>query len=149
MYNKAMEFKKINPKEYGEVLYQMDIKAFNRDFDYPSPSVELTLDFLKDCEVYLAYENKILVGLFAYKHDKNDIEVKQVIVLPQYQRKGFGKKIVKKLMELVKGNKVYLHTHPKNTAAIIIYLKNGFEITVWKDNYYGDGEPRLVFELNR
>ena len=59
-----MEFKKVNPEEYGELLYQMDIEAFNRDFDFPSTSVKLTLGFLKGCEVYLVCEKNILVGLF-------------------------------------------------------------------------------------
>lgn len=142
-----MEFKKINPEEYGELLYQMDVKAFNRDFDFPSTSVKLTLDFLKGCEVYLVYGKNIPIGLFAYKHNEDWVEVKQIIVLPEYQNRGFGKAIMKKLLELVKGKNIYLHTHPKNTAAIILYLKNGFEITTWKENYYGDGKPRMILRL--
>ncbi len=144
-----MKFKKINPEEYGELLYQMDVKAFNRDFDFPSTSVKLTLDFLKGCEVYLVYEKNTPIGLFAYKQNDDRVEVKQIIILPKYQGKGFGKAIVKKLLELVQGKKTYLHTHPKNTAAIILYLKNGFEITDWKNNYYDDGEPRLIFQRRK
>lgn len=141
-----MEFKKINPEDFGELLYQMDVKAFSRDFDFPSTSVKLTLNFLKGCEVYLVYEKNIPVGLFAYKQNDDGVEVKQIIVLPEYQNRGFGKAIVKKLLDLVKNNKVYLHTHPKNIAAIILYLKNGFVITSWKENCYGDGEPRLILQ---
>lgn len=144
-----MEFKKINPEKYGELLYQMDVKAFNRDFDFPSTSVKLTLDFLKGCEIYLTYDKNIPIGLFAYKHNEDGVEVKQIIVLPKYQGKGLGKAIMKKLLELVKGNNIYLHTHPKNIAAIILYLKNGFEITTWKENCYGDGEPRLIMQLKK
>ncbi len=29
-------------------------------------------------------------------------------------------------------------THPKNTPALKLYLKYGFKIESWKDNYYGD-----------
>lgn len=140
-----MELKKINPKDNGELLFKMDVQAFCRDFDYPSPSVEKTLDYLKDCDVHLAYENNELVGLVAYKNDHNAIELKQLVILPQFQGKGYGKELVKKLLELTKGHKVWLVTHPKNSAAIVLYVKNGFKITSWKDNYYGD-EPRLVLE---
>jgi len=148
MYNISMEFKKINPDEYSELLYQMDVEAFNRDFDFSSTSVKLTLSFLKGCEVFLVYEKNIPIGFLAYKTNEGGVKVKQIIVLPKYQKKSYGKLIVKKLLELVKGNNVYLHTHPKNTAAIILYLKNGFQITAWKENYYGDGEPRLIFRCD-
>ena len=56
---------------------------------------------------------------------------------------------MKKLLELVKGNQVYMITHPKNIAAIILYLKNGFEIASWKENCYGDGEPRLILQRTK
>lgn len=50
-----MRLKKVNPKDYGELLFKMDIEAFCRDFDYPSSSVKMTLKYLKGCDVYLAY----------------------------------------------------------------------------------------------
>jgi len=94
-------------------------------------------------------ERKFGITRFAYEHQDDGVEEKQIIVLPKYQGKGFGKVIVKKLLALAKGNNIYLHTHPKNIVAIILYLKNGFEITSWKENYYGDGEPRLIFRSNK
>jgi len=44
---------------------------------------------------------------------------------------------------------IWLITHPLNTPAILLYLKNGFQITGWKDNYYGDSEPRIIFAHNQ
>lgn len=141
-----MEFRKINPQEYGELLFRMDVQAFCRSFDYPSRSVEMTLDYLKDCEVFLAYKNGTPIGLFAYKKDAGAVEVKQIIVLPEYQGKGFGKVLVAKLLETVKDDKVWLVTHPKNSRAIVLYLKSGFTIKDWKNDYYGDGEPRIILQ---
>ena len=142
-----MEFKKINPKKYGELLFKMDAQAFCRSFDYPSTSIKTTLDYLKNCSVYLVYKDDVPIGVFAYKKSGEEVEVKQIVVLPGFQGKGYGTLIVKKLLELVRGSRIQLVTHPKNTAAIILYLKNGFQIREWKDNYYGDGEPRLVLQL--
>lgn len=144
-----MKFEKINPKNYGELLFKMDTEAFCRDFDYPSPSIKMTLDYLKGCEVYLAYLDKDPIGLFAYMKKNNNVEVKQIVVMPRYQNKGYGKIIVRKLLDLVKGSKIWLVTHPKNKAAIILYLKMGFLITGWKDNYYDDGQPRLLLQLEQ
>lgn len=140
-----LEFKKINPQDYGELLFKMDVKTFCREYDYPSNSVETTLDYLKNCIVYLVEIDKVTIGLFAYSEKDNEVEVKQIIVLPEFQNKGYGKKIVKKILELCKNKKVWLVTHPKNTGAIIVYLKNGFELSGWKENYYEDGQPRIVF----
>jgi ribosomal protein S18 acetylase RimI-like enzyme len=143
-----MEFKKINPGEYGELLYKLDIQAFTRDFDYPSTSIQLTLKYLENCDVYLAYRNDNLIGVLAFEKKGGELEVKQIIVLPKYQGHGYGTIIVKKLLDLSKGYKTWLVTHPKNTRAIILYLKNGFQITAWKANYYGDREPRIVLQLS-
>ncbi len=139
-----MKFELINQSEHGQLLYEMDVKAFTRDFDFPSRSVDETIKYLSGCDVYLAYKDKELVGLFAIKIDKEVIEVKQIIVLPKHQKKGYGEEIVKKLLQVTKGKKVKLVVHPKNIIALILYLKNGFEIIEWKDNFYGDGEPRLI-----
>lgn len=141
-----MIFKKINPSDYGDLLFNMDVSAFNRSFDYPSSSIAMTLDYLKNCHVYLAFVDNAPVGVLAYEKKGDGIEVKQIIVLPEYQGKGHGRLIVKKLIDLTKGHHVWLVTHPKNTAAIVLYLKHGFEITEWKANYYGDGEPRLLLK---
>lgn len=142
-----MQFNKIDISQYGKQLYDMDVRAFNRSYDYPSPSVVMTLSYLKDCEVYMCEADGAPVGILAYAQVRGEVEVKQILVLPEYQNKGYGKNIVDKLIELTKGKKVWLVTHPKNTAAIILYLKRGFELAGWMDNYYGDGEPRIKLIL--
>lgn len=137
-------FKQIDPKDFGETLFKMDIEAFNRKFDYPSPSVKMTLDYLKNCQVYLAYDDSTLIGTFAFETKKESVEVKQIIVLPKFQKKGYGNKLVKELLRINNGKQLWLVTHPKNTGAIVLYLKNRFEIVAWKDDYYGDKQPRII-----
>jgi ribosomal protein S18 acetylase RimI-like enzyme len=144
MNNKQLLYKKIIPKDYGKLLYEMDTKASNRTFDYPSLSIEMTLNYLKNCEVYLAYDGDTVIGSFAFEVINDQVEIKQLIVVPEYQNKGYGDKIAKELLRINDGKKVWLVTHPQNTVAIILYLKNNFEIAGWKDNYYGNGQPRLI-----
>lgn len=139
-------YKKIDAHLYGKLLYQMDIQAFNRSFDYPSPSVQMTLDYLKNCEVYLVYLGQKVIGTFSFDASKSEVEIKQIIVLPDYQNKGYGTKIISKILHLNKLRNLWLITHPLNTSAVILYLKNEFEITGWKDNYYGDGKPRIILK---
>ena len=51
-----------------------------------------------------------------------------------------------KLLKEIGNKKIVLTVHPQNNAALRIYLKLGFVIISWKDNYFGDGEPRLYLE---
>lgn len=142
-----MRIKKISPIEKAQELLDMDIKTFTRDFDLPARNIDDVTSYLKDSEVYLVYEDNNVIGNFSYEEKDGRVEIKEVLVLPQYQSKGYGKKIMEYLLNLVKGKSVWLVTHPKNTPAIITYLKSGFVLTEWKDNYYGDGHPRLLFRL--
>jgi len=148
MERQLLKFKKIKPIDYGKLLYEMDIKTFTREYDYPSPSEAMTLSYLKNCEVYFVYHKNTLVGLFAFEEKDGKVEVKQIAVLPEFQNKGYGKIIVKKLLQINKGKNIWLVTHPKNIIAIVLYLKNGFNITGWKDDYYGDGQPRMILQYN-
>ena len=54
--------------------------------------------------------------------------------------------MVKELIKLVGDKAIITVTHPQNTGAIILYLEHGFKIVGWKDDYYGDGQPRLMLE---
>lgn len=40
--------------------------------------------------------------------------------------------------------RIDLVTRPQNSRAFMLYLLLGFAAESWKDNYFGDGEPRLV-----
>jgi ribosomal protein S18 acetylase RimI-like enzyme len=53
--------------------------------------------------------------------------------------------LIRALLDEVGDKKPFeLVTHPENTSAIITYLKSGFKIKAWKDNYFGDGQPRIL-----
>ena len=69
---------------------------------------------------------------------------------PVFQGRGIGRAVVEKILQEVKGAPyVELLTHPDNTAAIGLYQSLGFKITGNKDNYFGDGEPRIMLTLQQ
>lgn len=140
----TIELKKIEYIKEAQVLFELEKKAFFRDFDLPSRNVEEQIDYLKESEVFGLYENGVVVGFFAYRQGENDVELLVIAVDPQKQGNGYGKMLIAKLLELTKNRTVRLVTHPKNSGAIRFYLKSGFTISGWKDNYYGDGQPRLL-----
>lgn len=111
------------------------------------PDAGFVEDYLKDSEIYLGYEKQKPVCYFAFKQGKNNrVELVTTGVLPDYQGQGIGKQIIAKLLELNKGKTLHLVTHPRNIAALVLHLKSGFVINGWKENYFGDGEPRLLMQ---
>jgi len=69
---------------------------------------------------------------------------------PAYQGLGVGRDALEQVLSEVKNApKIELLTHPDNENAIKLYQSFGFEITDKKDNYFGDGEPRIVLVKNQ
>lgn len=91
------------------------------------------------------------VGMFTVqKKGLDHIYIGGLVVDPAHRRKGYAEgamlHIISKFSE---AKRLDLVTHPKNSSAVMLYLKLGFVIESWKDNYYGDGEPRIVLALTR
>jgi ribosomal-protein-alanine N-acetyltransferase len=144
-----MVIKKADLKEIGEDLFYIDNAAFNRDFDLKSRSVKEETDYLQNSEIYVAYEGVKTIGFIAYEDKQDSVEIISLAVIPEYQKKGIGKLLLNQILDGLKGRKIHLVTHPRNTPAIILYLKLGFEIYGLKENYYGDGQPRLLLKNYR
>lgn len=142
-----MEIQKADLATNSQMFFEMDNKAFTHDFDLPARNVDEESHYLEKSEIYTAFESGVPIGFFAFENQGEKIEVKTVVVLPEYQNRGYGKIMMNKIKELAKTKPVFLVTHPKNINAVLMYLKSGFEIYGWKDNYYGDGQPRLLLKL--
>jgi len=144
-----LRLRKADLQKEADLLLELDIKSFNRPFDCPAESVEQIKNYLKDCVVYLGDVDSRPVASFSYEFRGDDsAELMQMMVIPKHQNKGVGKFMLKEFLKLTKGKIIHLVTHPQNTSAIILYLKFGFQIYNWKDNYFGDGQPRLQLKLN-
>ena len=144
-----LKLKKTTNKKAAPVIYKIYKKAFTRPFDVKVTRIKYVLDYLKDCATYLGYLGEKPVCYFSYKNTgKNTLEVETAGVLPENQRQGLGKKMMEYLIKLNPGKTIELVTHPKNVAALKLYLSLGFVITGWKDNFFGDGEPRLTLRRN-
>jgi len=101
-------------------------------------------EFIKDNKVFFIVLDNNKVGIVAYRLKENFNYLSELIVAPQYQKKGIASLVIKKVLEKINDKPVELFTHPENTPAIITYLKAGFVIKSWKENCYGDGEARIL-----
>ena len=96
--------------------------------------------------VYIIKLDDLAVGNIEYKmEDKDTAYLGGLVVLPDFQGQGIAREAIKQILEKIGDvKKIYLVTHPHNSPAIKLYLSFGFVIDGWKDNYFGDGEPRIV-----
>jgi [ribosomal protein S18]-alanine N-acetyltransferase len=68
-----------------------------------------------------------------------------LVVSPDFQGQGVARQAMEKILEIIGDVKrVYLVTHPRNISVLKISLATGFIIESWQDDFYGDGEPRLI-----
>jgi len=99
----------------------------------------------KNVTIYLVLKDKDIVGNVSYeKKPDGAAYISGLGLYPEFQGQGIGRKVIELIMEDLKDVKtIKLATHPENSKAIKIYLSFGFVIKAWKDNYFGDGEPRI------
>ena len=122
-----------------------------------SPTYSPILDekeLLADMEkgpFYLMKKGNETVGSISYERRKDGtVYIAGLAMDPKYQRQGFARQALQQVLEEVKdAPSVDLVTHPGNEASVALYTSLGFEITERKENYYGDGKPRVVMILKR
>ena len=76
----------------------------------------------------IAEENKKIVGLLMAKNSGNKFYLSRLYVLPSYQRKGIGKKLLNNLIISNNVNEIELEVEEKNKKGIEFYKKEGFEV---------------------
>lgn len=103
-------------------------------------------DYIRKSRVYIILLGSKPVGVVAYEMKGSDYaQIEGVIVRPEHQGKGIATKAVGFALGKLEGVKrLDLTVHPENTPAIRLYEKFGFKTESRKENYFGDGEPRLI-----
>jgi len=96
--------------------------------------------------VYLIMHKGIVVGDASYElKDGGSAYISGLMVVPEFQKKGIGTAAMKVIMEeLENRTRIELAVHPENEPALKLYKKLGFSIESQKENYFGDGQPRLI-----
>ena len=141
-----IKFRKATDKDAANILLME--KSFSSKTYHAYTNIdEITSNYLRKGNAFLILDVKDNpVGFISYEmRGTSQAYINDLTVMYEYQNKGIGSKAIGFMMERLKDTKrIELVTHPKNIPAVKLYLKFGFEIEGWKDNYYGDGEPRLI-----
>lgn len=112
---------------------------------------EKVIEEIENNEVYFIQKDGEIIGSLEYViKAPGEAYMGGLIVDPKYQGQGIARQAIEFRLDKTKdANRLWLTTHPHNSKIIKLYLSYGFKIEAWKDNYYGDGEPRLILGLNR
>lgn len=110
----------------------------------PITDMEELKQYFAKSTIYKVTFDGSLMGYCAYERSDDKAEITALLVLKQFQKKGVGESMLKKIVdELGNIKSVKVITSPENTVALRLYLKYGFIIKEWKENYW-QGQPRLV-----
>lgn len=85
-----------------------------------------------ECIPLAVYRNDIMIGFLMYCIDEDDSEywIYRLMIDKNYQSKGYGRKVLEKLLEIIKQdkshNKIFLGVHKESICAVKIYEDSGF-----------------------
>ncbi len=130
--------------------HQIDKEAFNAT----AWSLETFWNELSQQNRYylaLVDENKEIVGFGGIAFNGSDADIQTMVIKPEFQKKGFGKKLLDALLEKIKENKVnrvFLEVVADNKPAISLYLSRKFTQIAKRSNYYPNGSDAVIMQLD-
>lgn len=130
-----------NQKEIAEIE-----KGANSETYHARLGDDEIKEFIENDIIFLIKNDDDCIGLVSYEKISEDkVHIDGLVIKEEFRGKGFSKKAMTLLLEkLAQYSRIELVTHPHNNKAICLYLSMGFFIESWLDNYFGDGEPRLM-----
>lgn len=118
-----------------------------------SPTTDLSeaLEEIENNVVYLIREGDAIVGNVMYEMKSPDhAYISGLIIRSEFQGQGFGKAAMEKVLEELENiPTIDLVTHPNNARAVELYQSLGFTIGERIENYFDDGQPRIVMTLKQ
>lgn len=148
--NSIIVFRKATKDDIKELLdiekTTIGLKTYSGYF-----TEEEIAEWISDDIVYLIKKAGTIIGSISYEiKSEEHAYISGLVIRPEFQKQGLAKKATEKLLEeLAKYKKIDLVTHPDNNGAVKLYKSLGFVEIGTKDNFFGDGEPRLIMVLKR
>ncbi len=95
--------------------------------------------------IFVAEDDKRVVGFISAEWQKwnNSLYVDSLYIDKNYRFKGYGSKLLKQMIRKskeIKSKKVFVDVEAGNRNAIILYLKNRFEINGYIQDFYRSRE---------
>lgn len=123
----------------------------NECFKQPYTRKELNYEFYENPvnRIIVALDGNKVVGFIDFLITFNSSTIMQIAVTNEYRRKGIASALLKEMENSFPKEiddvveTITLEVRESNNVAKELYLKNGYELVVVKQNYYKDGENAL------
>lgn len=143
----------VRPIEKDEIklVYELE-KAIFHPIYYPQFVLKQFYDLMPKLFLVAVNASNEVLGYTqgGINVEKNEGWILSLATNEKYRRNGIGGQLSKKIVELLKSKgmkNILLTVHPANESAVNLYDRLGFKLNEAVDDYYGDGEPRLVMEM--
>lgn len=135
----------------ASTLVHFERKVANPKLYGPPLDVERAIWEITHNDYYFVMSGSTLVGTAAIRPmANNSVYISNVAVLPEFRRQGIARSVMLSLIkECNDATRVELATHPENRPALQLYYSLGFVTESRRENYFGDGEPRLILVYNK
>ncbi len=136
----------------ADVVYEIENQAFFEPWSKKNLIKDLEQNSFLNHYVY-ELDGKI-VGFYIASHVMDEVEIFTIAVDKDYRQRGIGIKLLEHLIkesEKYAVAEIWLEVSTKNTAAISLYEKFGFEVMGVRKNYYqklGEDAYNMVRKLN-
>jgi len=159
--NVKINYRKAQILDINEI-YNTLLKAFEPyKSNYTNDAYNATVLTLKDIknrilgdkyEIYVVTKDKKIIGTFSIlKKNKDILHLRSMAVHPDFQGKGFGLFILRKIDMFAKKNNykfISLDTSKPLKRAIKFYKNFGFEFTGNNQDFYGVKIFEMIKEIN-
>lgn len=120
-----------------DMIYKLSKENIDMYEDITKIDYEKVLDWVKrkihdNISSYKAiYYNEEKVGYFNFHEENNKLEIDDLYIFEMYRDKGIGTMIIKDCIKESneKNIPIFLYVFSKNTKAVSLYTRLGFEIT--------------------
>jgi ribosomal protein S18 acetylase RimI-like enzyme len=121
-------------------------KLYGRPLDHEAALSEIGGN---QCHLLFVDERLVATGAFRWREDAS-VYLSNIAVLPGMRRQGLGREMLNHLLSFcADADTVDLAVHPDNLPAIALYTAARFSPIYVKDDFFGDGEPRLIMRRSR
>jgi ribosomal protein S18 acetylase RimI-like enzyme len=121
----------------------MNEKLYGKPLDHAAVQSEISIN-----RYYLDTRNGRIVATGAFRlRDDASAYVSSIAVRPELRRQGLARAMMMHLISCCgDAQSIDLAVHPENRPALTLYASLGFVPIRCQENFFGDGEPRLIME---
>lgn len=131
----------------AEKIYTLETACFSDPWSLAAVENQLK----SESSVWLiTEENGVPCGYALGSIICGEAELYRIAVSSDFRRKGLGERILSEFLEKCRsrdGEKVFLEVRSRNTPAISLYRKAGFEEISVRKGYYGDDDAVIFAKI--